>query len=166
MKAVESALVSGDYRPAKAFGLALSVAMFGTALIAAAYGLDLKSSVYTGSGIGLGGALIGGIVFGLGMSLVGTCSFGLLVRAGTGDLRAFICVFIVGITAFAATGGLLSQPRSAISGVWLVSAESNGGPLLPGFLAEQTGLSYDRNAVLWPLLVALLLVLPCFLTSA
>lgn len=163
MRAIESAFLSGDFRLAKAFGLALSLSMVGTALLAVAMGLDLASSVYTTSGIGLGGALIGGVLFGLGMALVGTCSFGLLVRAGTGDLRAMVSVSIVGITAFAATGGLLAQPRALISQLWVMDPKTSGGPLLPGFLATQFGLPTVDSSISWPLLLALLLALPVIL---
>lgn len=160
MKAIESAFVSADFRQAKAFGLALAVAMSGTALLAVVMGLDYTASVYTTSGLGLGAALIGGMIFGLGMALVGTCSFGLIVRAGTGDLRAMVAVSIVGIVAFAATGGLLAQPRALISQIWVLSPEASGGPLLPGFMAQSFGLPAPDLSVVWPLLIAALLALP------
>jgi uncharacterized membrane protein YedE/YeeE len=109
--AIEDALMASDYRRARAWLLAIGVAILGTQALAWSGALDLAALPYGGTALAIGGTLIGGVLFGFGMSQVGTCAFGLLVRMGTGDLRALVNVLVVGITAFAATAGALSGLR-------------------------------------------------------
>ena len=99
----------------RAWALAIAVAIACTQAMRSAGIVDLTGNPYGYARIELGGLLIGAILFGVGMSLVGTCGFGVLVRAGTGDLRAMIAGVVLGIAAFAATGGLLSVPRLWLS---------------------------------------------------
>jgi len=113
--AIEDALMAGDYRRSRAWLLAIAVTILGTQVLGWAGALDLDSVPYGGVALAFGGTLIGGVLFGFGMSQVGTCAFGLLVRMGTGDLRALVNVLIVGVAAFAATAGALSGLRVYLS---------------------------------------------------
>jgi len=114
MSAIEDALIGGDYRGAKAWGLAAAVAI-ATTSAAVALGLaDVSTAIYLSPRLHVLAVLLGGVLFGLGMTLVGTCSFGLIVRAGGGDLRAAVSAILVGVFAFAATSGALARPRLAI----------------------------------------------------
>jgi uncharacterized membrane protein YedE/YeeE len=126
-------------------------------------GFDLAGSVYTTGGIGLSGALFGGMLFGLGMALVGTCSFGLIVRAGTGDLRAMVSAFVVGAAAFAATGGVLSQVRSFLNNMLVVAPD--GGPLIPGLASALLGLPASPLLATAPIAIALAVALPILADS-
>jgi uncharacterized membrane protein YedE/YeeE len=139
MSAIEDAFIARDFRAARAWGLALATAIVFTHIFAWLNGVDLSASVYTSGVFDLAGALGGGLLFGLGMALVGTCSFGLLVRAGSGDLRAVMTAALVGIAAFAFTAGVLSPVRLQISGLAAVDLVSHGGPLFPGVLGQLTG---------------------------
>ena len=169
MTAVEDAIVSRDFRAVKAWGLALGVAIVLTQSVARLLDLDLAASVYASGPIDLGGALLGGILFGLGMALVGTCSFGLLVRTGSGDLRAVVSAAVVGIAAFAFTGGVLAPIRSSLTGLasltGAVVADPSllGGPLLPGIARKALGGDNLVHQVAWPMgLCVLLLALALF----
>lgn len=125
MGAVEDAVVANDWRAARAWLLAIAVAV-ATTEVASSYGaFDLRESVYATQRLDWVGTLLGGLMFGFGMALAGTCSFGLLVRAGTGDLRAVVTAAVVGISAFAATAGMLAPLRSALLGI---AAIDLGGP--------------------------------------
>jgi uncharacterized membrane protein YedE/YeeE len=136
MSAIEDAVIARDWRAAKAWGLALATAIVLTHAFAWMAAVDLTDSVYAAGALDLAGALGGGLVFGLGMALVGTCSFGLLVRAGSGDLRAAMSAAVVGVAAFAFTAGVLSPVRMQIAGLATIDLRAHGGPLLPGLLAR------------------------------
>ena len=73
-----------------------------------------------GSPGSLSGALIGGLLFGVGMVLSRGCASRLLVLSATGNLRALVSGLIVTIVAQASLRGILSWPREALSGLWLV----------------------------------------------
>ena len=136
MGAIEDALIGGDFRAAKAWGLALAVAMLGTLGVGRWLGLDFAASVYTSGTLDVAGAVLGGALFGLGMALAGTCSFGLLVRAGGGDLRAMVSAIVIGISAFAFTAGALAPVRAMLTGLASVDLEPFGGPLVSGIAAR------------------------------
>ena len=57
----------------------------------------------------------GGLLFGLGMAFSGNCGFGALARLGGGDLRSFVIVLVMGVSAYVTLGGPLSPLR-----IWLV----------------------------------------------
>lgn len=111
MSAVEDALVARDFRGLKAWGLVLAVAVATTQIAEAAGLVDTTRSLYMSARFHWAATMIGGVMFGLGMALVGTCGFGLLVRAGSGDLRAAVSAVVVGVFAFAVTAGVLAPVR-------------------------------------------------------
>ena len=117
MSAIEDALAGRDFRGAKAWGIAIVVAIAATQLMAAVQLIDLAHTPYAGDRVHILGTILGGAIFGLGMTLVGTCSFGLLVRAGGGDLRAAVAALIVGVVAIAMTAGGLAHLRAPLLAV-------------------------------------------------
>ena len=138
MGAIEDVVVAGDYRRAKAWGLALAVAAALTQALVLAGWLDPAQALYGGPRLDLLGAALGGAVFGVGMALAGTCGFGLLVRAGGGDLRAFVSAGVMGVVAFAATAGVLEGLRAPLVRAGTVDLSPFGGPLATG-IANQSG---------------------------
>jgi uncharacterized membrane protein YedE/YeeE len=70
--AIEDAVYASDTRRLRSWLLAAAVALIGTHLLASFAGLDLTRSIYVGSRLEWGGAIIGGLLFGFGMALVGT----------------------------------------------------------------------------------------------
>lgn len=160
MTAIEDALVGQDYRGAKAWGLAIGVAGLATLLLAATGHADIDASALLQPRIHVLGTVLGGLMFGLGMTLVGTCSFGLIVRAGGGDLRAFVSAILVGIFAFAVTAGLLAPAREQLLGFGHVDLASVGGASLIGLLAQAlgkiAGATVGASGLVALLLVALL----------
>jgi uncharacterized protein len=93
--AIEDAVYARDTRRARAWLLAIGIAILGTQLLEAAAGLDLSRSIYTGPRLEWGAMILGGAMFGFGMALVGTCSFGALIRLGGGDLRALLVLLVL-----------------------------------------------------------------------
>jgi hypothetical protein len=76
--------------------------------------LDAADTPYLRNGWNPLGHVLGGLIFGYGMALAGNCGFGALARLGGGDLRAFVIVLVMGISAWIAMSGPLAWPR-----VWL-----------------------------------------------
>lgn len=114
MAAIESALIAKDYRGLKVWGVALATAITVTQTLAYFDIIDVKNTVYAAPRVHILGTALGGLLFGLGMTLVGTCSFGLLVRAGSGDIRAATSSIVTGILAMSATAGYLNHYRSIL----------------------------------------------------
>jgi uncharacterized protein len=143
LSAIEDATIAGDYRRARAFTVALVTALLSTQLLVAFGILDLAANPYAQTRIELTGLISGAFLFGLGMSLAGTCGFGLLMRAGTGDLRALIAAGVLGIAAAAATGGILAPIRLGITNVWTVDLTSLPWPRL-NFATGTTGTASSK----------------------
>lgn len=109
--ALEDALIGGNWRRLRAFGVSLAIAIAGTQLLILAGGFDPTATTYVPGRVALAGIIAGSIMFGLGMALVGTCAFGSLVRLGTGDLRSLVTLLIFGLAAYAVLRGALAGFR-------------------------------------------------------
>lgn len=59
-------------------------------------------------------SIVGGGLFGYGMALAGNCGYGALARLGGGDLRSFVIVLVMGISAYATLSGPLASLRVAL----------------------------------------------------
>jgi uncharacterized membrane protein YedE/YeeE len=134
--AIEDFIAARDLRRARAWALALAVAILVTHVLVATGHIEPARSSYTNGRLDLGGLIVGSVMFGFGMAMIGTCGFGLLVRSGTGDLRATLMAAVVGIAAFAATGGPLASPRMWLSDVAVVRLGGTGEGTLT-FLASR-----------------------------
>ncbi|MDB5630525.1 MAG: protein of unknown function YeeE/YedE [Tardiphaga sp.] len=109
--AIEDAMMGGDTRRLRVFGLALGIAMLGTQALIISGAFDPSLSTYTPTSLPIVAILIGSVLFGIGMALVGTCGFGSLVRLGAGDLRSLIVVLVLGAVAFATLRGIFAGFR-------------------------------------------------------
>ncbi|MGO3928120.1 YeeE/YedE family protein [Rhodopseudomonas pseudopalustris] len=112
--AVEDALMGGDTRRLRIFGLALGIALMGTQALVIGGVLDPELTNYTGAALPLASIMIGSVLFGIGMAMVGTCGFGSLVRLGAGDLRSFVVLLVLGGAAYATLRGVLSGFRITV----------------------------------------------------
>lgn len=139
MGAIEDALVGGNSRGLKAWGLALATAIIATQAAQLFGVFSPLESIYASTALDWPIALVGGILFGLGMALVGTCGFGLLVRLGGGDLRALVSAILLGIFAFAISSGALAPMRAYISGISIIEFESANHIFLPNLLQAAAG---------------------------
>ncbi len=147
MSAIEDALIGGDLRGARAWASALAVAVGLTHAGELAGVIDLTRSQYAGPHLHLPGLVLGGVMFGLGMTLVGTCSFGLLVRAGSGDLRAGVSSMIVGIFAIAVTAGFLAPARLATLNIGVIDLSAIGGIRIDGIVRRVSNPEWAKAAV-------------------
>lgn len=112
--AIEDALIGGDGRRLRVFGLALGIAILGTQALVLAGILDPVATTYTPPALPLVAIIFGSIAFGIGMAMVGTCGFGSLVRLGGGDLRSLIVVMVLGAVAYATLRGVLADLRIGV----------------------------------------------------
>lgn len=103
--ALEDALYGGDLRRMRMWALALATA------IAAVFALHhlglvaLEASIYARQSWNPLAAVTGGLLFGYGMALAGNCGYGALARCGGGDLRSFVIVLVLAISAYMALAG-------------------------------------------------------------
>jgi uncharacterized protein len=93
------------------WGIAIGVAVIGTFGLSALGLLDLGGTLYMTRDWNLLGSVFGGLVFGYGMALAGNCGYGALARLGGGDLRSFLIVLVMGLSAYVTLGGPLSGLR-------------------------------------------------------
>ena len=93
------------------WGIAIGVSIIGTFGLSAAGLLSLDSTLYLGREWNPIASVIGGLLFGYGMALSGNCGYGALARLGGGDIRSFLIVIVMGISAYITLGGPLASLR-------------------------------------------------------
>ena len=111
--AIEDYLYQGSDLRLRMWGLAIGVAGLGTYTLVAFGFLDPGQSIYHAAGWSPAIAIIGGLVFGYGMALAGNCGFGALARFGGGDLRSFVIVLVMGVSAYVMLSGPFASLRLA-----------------------------------------------------
>ena len=111
--AIEDYIYGGDARRLKMWGIAVGVSIFGIPLrFYISESLIFSSIVYVINDISLMASIVGGLVFGFGMAISGNCGYGaLLARLGGGDLRSFVIVIVLGISAYTAMTGPFAELR-------------------------------------------------------
>ncbi len=130
--AIEDLLYSSDDRRMRMWGLAIGVAVIGAHVAMQFGGLDGRETAYLDRIWNPMGTVVGGLMFGYGMALAGNCGYGALARLGGGDLRSFVIVIVMGLSAYIVMSGPLAHFR-----VWIFPAEE-GATTPQGFsqLAE------------------------------
>ena len=88
------------------------VAAFGMAALEL---FDIGANVYWGTPWSPAASVAGGLLFGYGMSIAGNCGHGALARLGGGDLRAFVIVLVMGISAYIMMSGPLAALRVTLT---------------------------------------------------
>lgn len=122
----------GNRRRISAFALALAVALLGTQAIVSTGLVDVGKSLYLQAPASWLLVPAGGIAFGYGMVAANGCGARALVLLGSGNLRSFVVLVCLGITAYAVLTGILAPAR-----VWLASAVDSTipGVSVPALLA-------------------------------
>ncbi len=135
--AIEDFLYGSDDRRLRMWAIAIGVAIVSTH-VAMSFGMfELGHSAYLDRVWNPLGTIVGGLMFGYGMALSGNCGYGALARLGGGDLRSFVIVLVMGLSAYFVMSGPLAQIR-----VWLFPVET-GASTPQGFsqLASAAGIS-------------------------
>lgn len=126
--AIEDYLYQGSDLRLRMWGLAIGVAGLGAFALVGLGALDPAQTVYHLAPWSPALAIIGGLMFGYGMSLAGNCGFGALARLGGGDLRSFVIVLVMGISAYIMLSGPLAQLRVAALGLTEIDAAMRSYP--------------------------------------
>ena len=117
--AIEDYLYGNDDRRLRMWGIAIGVAIVGTHVAMSAGLLTASDTAYLDRVWSPLGTIIGGLMFGYGMALSGNCGYGALARLGGGDLRSFVIVVVMGLSAYFVMSGPLAHLR-----VWLFPVET------------------------------------------
>lgn len=161
-RAVEDWWVSGDKTRLRTWALAIAVAMIA---VQAMFALDvarIDESFYLAPSLGWGGAIVGGLLFGWGMAMVGTCGFGILVRLGSGDMRAVLMFLTMGLSAYMAARGLTALARVAALEPLRLDMEAQGGQGLSHIVGSLTGLEVGDAGLIVALVVGTSILVWCF----
>ena len=109
--AIEDLLYSSDDRRMRMWLLAIGIAVIGTHLAMSLDMFDASESAYLDRVWNPAGTIIGGLMFGYGMAISGNCGYGALARFGGGDLRSFVIVLVLGLSAYFVMSGPLANLR-------------------------------------------------------
>ncbi len=109
--AIEDLLYQGNSVRMRMWVLAIGVAVIGNFTLIGFGWLDPAQTIYLAFAFNPLAAVLGGLTFGYGMALAGNCGFGTLARLGGGDLRSFVIVLVMGISAYVALSGPLAGLR-------------------------------------------------------
>jgi uncharacterized protein len=104
----------GDSRLIRTFALALAVALVATQCLAGYGAVDLAKSIYLQPSFSVLLMFAGGLLFGYGMVLANGCGSRALVLLGCGNLRSFVVVIVLGISAQMTLRGLIAPGRIAL----------------------------------------------------
>ncbi len=160
--AIEDLLYSSDDRRMRMWGLAIGTAILTTHIALAEGWVSGSDITYLDRVWNPAATVIGGLIFGYGMALSGNCGYGALARLGGGDLRSFVIVLVMGLSAYLVMSGPLAHAR-----VWLFPVEDQA--MTPqGFsqLAAAWGVSFSATGlVIGGAILALSLATKDMLTS-
>lgn len=126
--AIEDLLYGGSDHRMRMWLLAIATATVCTFALAAGGFVSLGETIYLDGGWNPVASIVGGLVFGYGMAIAGNCAFGALARLGGGDLRSFVIVLVLGISAYVTLSGPLAYARLWIFPPDLIETDS-----LPGY---------------------------------
>ena len=143
--AIEDLLYSSDDRRIRMWGIAIGTAIIGTHLALGTGWMAASEAAYLDRVWNPVATIIGGLLFGYGMALSGNCGYGALARLGGGDLRSFMIVIVMGLTAYIVMSGPLAHAR-----VWLFPVEENAGTAqgVSQWALASFGLSYGATGLL------------------
>lgn len=183
--AIEDYAYGGSDARLRMWVLAIGTAVLGTFTCLAFGWVTPSDSFYLSQPFAPIATILGGLVFGYGMAMAGNCGFGALARLGGGDLRSFVIVVVMGITAYATISGpgawlrlALFPPRgiagepqgiahfiSSFSGlpVWAIGMAI--GALLIALALSSSAMRSERNSIFWSVVVGLSVITAWVFTS-
>jgi uncharacterized protein len=118
--AIEDTLYGADDRRLRMWAIAIGIAIIGAHVGISLNLFDAGQTAYLDRVWNPLATIIGGLMFGYGMALSGNCGYGALARLGGGDLRSFVIVLVMGLSAYFVMSGPLAQTR-----VWLFPIETD-----------------------------------------
>jgi uncharacterized membrane protein YedE/YeeE len=112
--AIEDLLYGGSDTRLRMWVLTIGTAITGSFALIGLGLLDPDLSFYLSIRWMPAASVVGGLMFGYGMALAGNCGYGAIARLGGGDLRSFVIVLVMGVSAFAVLYGPLAPLRNLL----------------------------------------------------
>lgn len=165
-RAIEDWWVTGSNTRLRTWALSIVVAMVVVQAMFAADMARIGDSFYLAPSLGWGGAIAGGLLFGWGMAMVGTCGFGILVRLGSGDMRAVLMFLTLGLSSYMAARGLTALGRVYALEPLRLDMEASGGQGLGHLLGSATGTAPGSAGIAIALVLAAIVLFWCFRDAA
>ena len=144
MGAVSDVVNMGDWNRMRMWALAIGVAILGTTGLQLTGTIDVAKSFYTTPNFTWLSYIVGGMLFGVGMTLGSGCGSKTLIRLGGGNLKSFVVLLVLAISAYMAMKGVFAVFRAAAIDPIAIALPSNQD--LPSLLAK--GLGADRRTML------------------
>ena len=113
MGAISDIANFGDWTRARMAIASVGVAIIGVAWLKASGTVDIGKSFYVAPKLVWLSHIVGGLCFGFGMTLAGGCGSKTLLRVGSGSLRAFVTILMMGVVAWFTLRGILGVFRVA-----------------------------------------------------
>ena len=160
MGAISDVVNIGDWNRARQWILAIGVAMVGFAVLSLLQLIHPADALYASPRWSWLSTSLGGLMFGIGMVMASGCGNKTLIRAGTGNMKAWVVFLVMGISAFATMRGLTAVMRNASIDQVFVSMEpqANWGRLIAAWLGMDVnsgpawiGLAAGGILMLWVL---------------
>ncbi|RKT34853.1 hypothetical protein BXY70_0877 [Roseovarius halotolerans] len=139
MGAIEDMLYGGSSLRMRMWILAIGIAVMSTFALSATGMMALERTYYLSIRWMPMASILGGLMFGYGMALAGNCGYGCIARLGGGDIRAFVIVLVMGVSAYVVLYGPLAYLRN-----WAFLQEDVTTDMPPGivhFISLHTGLA-------------------------
>ena len=111
MGAISDVIHMGSKGRVGAWLLATGIAVLGTQALQLAGIIDVGESRYLGPNFMWLSYILGGVLFGIGMTLAAGCGQRNLVRFGAGNLKAFVVLLVMGVSAYMTLRGLFGIVR-------------------------------------------------------
>jgi uncharacterized protein len=177
--AIEDALYGGSDVRMRMWALAIGTATIGSFSLMGLGLLEAGDTYYLSVRWLPAASVVGGLMFGYGMALSGNCAFGAIARLGGGDMRSFVIVLVLGVSAYIVLSGPLAPLRVALfpqspvtteipPGLAHQAAAMTGlpvsaigvaiGVLISGFALASGGLRAEPKSVFWSMVVGLAIV--------
>lgn len=156
MGAISDCVLMRDATRLRQWALALAVSILGLGCMVLAGWLSPLDSIYASPRFPWLSFLLGGLMFGAGMVLASGCPTKNLVRLGAGNLKAFVVLLVMGLSALAMLRGGSGLLRTRMLHTFTTGAEQ--GPFAGQWLASATGMSVPQGLFVMSLLVSLLLL--------
>ena len=112
--AIEDLLYGGSDVRLRMWALAIGTATIGSFALIGAGLLTSADTYYLSIRWMPMASIVGGLMFGYGMALAGNCGYGCIARLGGGDLRAFVIVLVMGVSAYFVLSGPLAGLRTTV----------------------------------------------------
>ncbi|MGI9302268.1 MAG: YeeE/YedE family protein [Gammaproteobacteria bacterium] len=156
MGAISDVLHMGSRGRLGAWFLAIGIAIVGAQGLQLSGYVDLNQSLYLNPSFGWLGNALGGFMFGVGMTLAGGCGQRNLVRLGGGNLKAFVVLTVLGLSAYMTVRGVLALIRVNVVSRTSIDL-SEGGLQDQSLVSAVVGLTGFQNAELVRIVLAALL---------